>query len=103
DFYSRNFGAQRSVLYIVGQYDETAVAAAVDKAFRSWKKGPEISYPPAEPSVVKDTVLIDRTKAPQTTLMVGMPVLTPKDKDYIPQVVTNSLLGGSFGSRITSN
>lgn len=34
---------------------------------------------------------------------MGLPVLPPSNKDYIPQVVTNSLLGGSFGSRITTN
>jgi zinc protease len=32
-----------------------------------------------------------------------LPILTPDNKDYIPMIVTNSLLGGSFGSRITSN
>lgn len=31
------------------------------------------------------------------------PTLTPKDKDVVALQVTNSLLGGSFGSRITSN
>ena len=35
--------------------------------------------------------------------MIGLPVLTPRDNDYVAQVITNSLLGGSFGSRITSN
>jgi len=35
--------------------------------------------------------------------MVGMPVITPNNKDFVPLLVANSLLGGSFGSRITSN
>jgi predicted Zn-dependent peptidase len=46
---------------------------------------------------------LDRKDAPQTTIMVGLPVLTPNDPDYVALSVTNSLLGGSFGSRITSN
>ena len=32
-----------------------------------------------------------------------MPVITPDNKDYVPLLLTNSMLGGSFGSRITTN
>jgi predicted Zn-dependent peptidase len=35
--------------------------------------------------------------------MVGLPTLIPKNPDYVSLQVTNALLGGSFGSRITSN
>jgi predicted Zn-dependent peptidase len=47
--------------------------------------------------------VIDRKEAPQTTVLLGLPTLIPKDKDAVALQVTNSLLGGSFGSRITSN
>ena len=103
DFYNKNFGAKRSVLYVVGQYDEAAVNAAIDAAFSKWKSGPAVYYPPATPSTKQDTLIVDRKTAPQTTIMLGVPVLTPTNKDYVPELVANSLLGGSFGSRITSN
>jgi predicted Zn-dependent peptidase len=103
DFYQKNFGARRSVLYVVGKFNETAVAAAAGTAFSKWKSGPPVAYPPVQANTVSDTLMIDRKGAPQTTLMVGMPVLTPDKDDYLPLLVTNSLLGGSFGSRITSN
>ena len=103
DFYNKNFGAKRSVLYVVGKFDEAAVNEAIDIAFTKWKSGSDIIYPPATPAVGPDTAIIDRKNAPQTTIMIGLPALTPRDKDYIPQIVANSLLGGSFGSRITSN
>ncbi|MGC4034430.1 MAG: pitrilysin family protein [Chitinophagaceae bacterium] len=104
DFYNDNFGAKRSSLFLAGQFNEAAVAAAVNKSFGSWKAGPEIATPALEIGPQKqDTIIIDRKSAPQTTLMVGLPSLLPKDKDYMGLIVTNSLLGGSFGSRITSN
>lgn len=103
DFYNKNFGAKRSVLYVAGKYDEAAVTAAVENAFGKWKAGPDVWYPPVQIAAGGDTAVLDRKSAPQTTIMVGLPVLTPKDKDYIPQVIANSLLGGSFFSRITSN
>ncbi|MBD0278076.1 MAG: insulinase family protein, partial [Flavisolibacter sp.] len=102
-FYEKNFGAKRSVLYVVGKFDDAAVNAAAKASFTKWKAGPEVFYPPVNTTAIKDTLLIDRKGAPQTTLVVGMPVVTPTDKDYMPVLVTNSLLGGSFGSRITSN
>ena len=45
----------------------------------------------------------DRPNAPQSTLVLGLPAVDPSNPDYIRLRVTNSLLGGSFGSRITRN
>jgi len=103
NYYNQNFGAKRAVIYVVGKFDESAVAAAINSTLTKWKPGPDVSYPPVNIAPVADTLLIDRKGAPQTTLMVGLPVVTPNNKDYVPLLVTNSLLGGSFGSRITSN
>lgn len=103
DFYNKNFGAKRSVLYVVGHFDEAAVTTAVNNAFGKWKSGPDISYPSAIASIAPDTLIVDRQSAPQTTIILGLPTITPNNADYVPEIVTNSLLGGSFGSRITSN
>jgi zinc protease len=103
DFYDQNFGAKRSVLYVVGKFDDKEVNAAVNASLTKWKPGPEVWFPPVNPVAATDTLVVDRKGAPQTTLMVGLPVVTPNNKDYVPLLVTNSLLGGSFGSRITSN
>jgi predicted Zn-dependent peptidase len=47
--------------------------------------------------------VIDRPDAPQSTLYIGMPSPSPSDPDWIKFSVMNAMLGGSFGSRITSN
>lgn len=103
DFYTSNFGAQRSVLYVVGKFDEAAVAQSFEKTFTPWAAGPEVSYPPVTAQRTDEIAVIDRKGAPQTTIMVGLPTLTPAHPDYVALEVTNSLLGGSFGSRITRN
>ena len=104
DFYDKNFGAKRSSFYLAGKFDDAAVAAAINKAFGTWKPGPEITSLPVNYAVKsQDTAIINRKDAPQTTLMIGLPTPGPKDKDYVTMYVTNSILGGSFGSRITSN
>jgi predicted Zn-dependent peptidase len=45
----------------------------------------------------------DRPGAAQSTIFVGLPVPPADSPDNIALGVTNTLLGGSFGSRITSN
>ena len=47
--------------------------------------------------------LVDRPGAAQSTLYIGLPTIDPSNADYIPLQVMDSLLGGSFGSRITAN
>ena len=47
--------------------------------------------------------VVDRPGAPQSTIMIGLPVATADSPEAIPLQVTNALLGGSFNSRITAN
>ncbi|MDT0643931.1 pitrilysin family protein [Zunongwangia sp. F363] len=103
NFYENNFGAQRTTVYVVGQFDSEAVKETVKNQLSSWKKGPEANYPLAQPQSDGMVKIIDRPGAPQSTIYYGLPVPDPSSEDYIPMDVMNSLLGGSFGSRITSN
>jgi predicted Zn-dependent peptidase len=47
--------------------------------------------------------MIDRPGAVQSTLVVGLPVPDASSPDYTALQVTDAILGGAFGSRITSN
>jgi predicted Zn-dependent peptidase len=102
-FYAAHVGAARSHLYITGQFDSGAVDKAAREALGDWARGPEPqpvkTAPPAAPTVR----VVDRPGAVQSTLIVGLPVATPRSEDYVPLLVTDALLGGSFASRITSN
>ncbi len=102
-FYQRNFGATRTRLYVCGQFDRTAMEASIRKSLEGWGKGPAAESQVPTPVAKKQYDLLDRPKAPQSTVYFGLPVPAPGSADYIPLLVTNSLLGGSFASRITSN
>jgi predicted Zn-dependent peptidase len=103
DFYARNFGAARAHLYVVGIFDAAAVERAVRESFESWAAGtPPTAKPPA-PRTGHSVTLLDRPNAVQSTIMVGLPVPDPAAKDYTALTVTDALLGGTFGSRITTN
>jgi predicted Zn-dependent peptidase len=102
-FYDDNYGAVRTDLYVAGKFDPAAVKSAITAAFKNWKRGPEpmIDIPKITPK--KSLDFIDRAGAVQSTVYMGLPALDPSNPDYIPMIVMNALLGGSFGSRITAN
>ena len=102
-FYDRNFGAARSAVYVAGRFDQAAMEAAIRRSFGDWKAGAKASTPTVSPVSRRGLYLLDRPGAVQSTLYIGLPTIDPTSPDYLPLVVTNSLLGGSFGSRITSN
>jgi zinc protease len=102
-FYADNFGAARTHLYVAGKFDAGAVKTAITKAFSSWKKGPDPLIEIPKPTARRQFYLVDRPGAAQSTLYLGLPTIDPSNADFIALQVTNTLLGGSFASRITSN
>jgi len=102
-FYDSNFGARRTKVYVVGKFSHEPAVKAIEQAFGEWRKGPAVNYPEAKPSFVKQSGTIERQGAPQTTILLGLPVIAPSNPDYVALRVANALLAGSFGSRITSN
>lgn len=102
-FYFNQFGAARTHLYVAGQFDTAKMRSAIETSFGKWKKGsdPIRSIPKVNARRTLD--VIDRPGAPQSTIYLGVPAMSPSDPDYIKFTVLDSLLGSSFGSRITSN
>ena len=103
-FHANNFGAKRTHVFVSGKFDVDRTMAAIEEAFADWKPGPEplIDVPkPAEGKVA--TRVIDRPDASQSNLWLGLPTINPGQEDWIALDVTDTLLGGFFSSRITSN
>ena len=102
-FYEGNFVASRAHLYVAGRFDGAAVKKAIAESFSGWTKGTAAATAAPKTQAKRVLDVTDRPGAAQSTIFVGMPVPSADSPDSIPLVVTNSLLGGSFGSRITSN
>ncbi|HEX2836423.1 MAG TPA: pitrilysin family protein [Thermoanaerobaculia bacterium] len=103
NFHAKNFGAARSFLYVVGRFDAAAVENAIRASFGDWKAGNAATKPSVSPVARRGVYFIDRPGAVQSTVYVGLPVIDAAHSEYLPFTVMNALLGGSFGSRITSN
>ena len=102
-FYAENYGALRAHLYVAGKFDAAAVKKAIEAGFAGWAKGPAPIENVPKPKTQRLLDVTDRPGAPQATVFVGLPVPNATSPDNVPLTVTNALLGGSFGSRITSN
>ena len=103
NFYNNNYGARRTHIYVSGVFNETQLDEAVKANFAAWEEGPEIYLNIPQTRAEKRLEIIDRMDAPQSTIYLGLPVVGPSDPDYLKLAVTNTLLGGYFSSRITSN
>jgi predicted Zn-dependent peptidase len=103
DFYQRNFGALRTHVYVAGRYDRALLEAALRRAFSEWPAGPPPGVLPPTPSETLQLQLIDVPGAQQSSLRIAVPVPHPAHALYFPTTLMNSLLGGTFGSRITTN
>ncbi|WP_018477663.1 M16 family metallopeptidase [Pontibacter roseus] len=103
NFYNTHYGADRTNVYVAGKFDGGAMKEAITASLNDWEKGPAPQIAVAKPVTKGEMLVIDRPGAPQSTIVFGLPVVDPAHPDYMPLRITNSLLGGSFGSRITRN
>lgn len=103
-FHRDNFSAARARVYVAGVFNAATMEAAIRQAFGDWESGrAPIDPPPIREAERRQVALIDRPEAPQSTIFLGLHVPGPSNRDWIPLQVTDYLLGGAFGSRITTN
>ena len=102
-FYNENIGAARAHIYVSGRFDRRAMENAIRDAFSDWNSGADAEIVSASPESERKVVIVDVPGAAQSNVYIGLPVVDPSHPDYVALQVTNSLLGGSFASRITSN
>ncbi|MCC2618344.1 insulinase family protein [Aestuariibacter halophilus] len=94
--------ANNSHLYISGVFDTSATQQAVMDAFAWMQSGTKNTF--STPAVAQPSQhFVERPDAPQSELRLGLQVPGPEHKDFVALDVMNTLLGGSFSSRITSN
>jgi len=103
-YHAANFGARRSRLYITGQFDTEAVRDAISEQFADWEPGPEVMIDVPNPNRSGSLQIIDRPGAPQSTVLIGIPVIGIIEPAYSEFQMTNSVLGGAgFLSRFFRN
>src|SRR5215203_2396515 len=90
-YYNENYGAARTHLYVVGQFDGAKVKQTIEKLFGGWKKGPDAIRSVPKIEAKRSMTIIDRPGAPQSTIYRGMPATSGADEDCVLFTVTNTI------------
>ncbi|HYL99327.1 MAG TPA: pitrilysin family protein, partial [Blastocatellia bacterium] len=101
-FYEKNYHPEGSVAVIVGDFNWEQVQAKARTFFGSWQAkstvSPSLPNPPVRSGV--QIFLLDRPGSAQANIRIGNLALARSDKDYIPLLVANTILGGGTSSRL---
>ncbi|NNG15448.1 MAG: insulinase family protein [Gemmatimonadales bacterium] len=114
NFYHQVFCAGRATLIVTGDMDLAEARAATQRHLGAWQECSPAPLRAVEakhdlPSPVTLTIdqtrvyLIDKPGAAQSVIRIGGPGISRHHEDYIAIEVMNTILGGSFSSRLNSN
>ena len=92
-------------LIVVGDIDPDKTFAEVENAFGSWKSGAELvpDNPPVPTREKRQIYFVNRPGSIQSAIYIGNVSIPRKDKDYFSLRTADTILGGSFYSRLTRN
>jgi zinc protease len=107
-FYESVVRPERATFIVVGDVTESQVRALLSSRFGTWRgSGAAATVPTTAPPVsaptTKQVYLIDKPDAAQSVIYIGWPGVDRRSPDYAALTVMNTILGGSFTSRLNMN
>ena len=104
-FHGRHFRPGNTTLIVVGDVEADATRPKLEAAFGSWdgEHVESTQVPPTSQVTGRRVLLVDKPGAAQSEIRIGR-IAPPRDtEDYFAILVMNTVLGGSFTSRLNSN
>ncbi len=107
-FYDQTFVPERAKFVIVGDVTVSEMRTLLTRRFSGWTRGTTartmaaVTAKPVSNAQVK-VYLVDKPNAPQSVIYLGAPGADRLSPDYPALMVMNTILGGSFSSRLNSN
>jgi zinc protease len=107
-FYTRQFTPSAATLIVVGDVTPERVLPMLESSFGAWKGAAPAAASArpagaAAPRARREVYLVDKPGAPQTQIRIGAVGVPRNTPDYFPIQVLNTVLGGSFSSRLNLN
>jgi zinc protease len=105
EFHRSYFVPNNAAVIVVGDVTSDEVVPKLEAAFGSWVPGqvPEVSWPAAPQVRRREVILVDKPGAPQSVIRIGRVGTDRYTDDYYDMQVMNTILGGSFTSRLNQN
>jgi predicted Zn-dependent peptidase len=104
-FYQRVFRPSGATLVAAGDVTLAQVRRAAQQYFGVWRGGhtSPVSRPSSFQAPATAVYLVDKPGAPQSVIRIGAPGVERGNPDYDAIEVMNTILGGSFSSRLMTN
>ncbi|HJQ11274.1 MAG TPA: pitrilysin family protein [Gemmatimonadaceae bacterium] len=104
-YYAANFKPNNSTLIIVGDVTPNQIEQKINSLFGTWARGevPQLNYGEPPKSSTTTIYLIDKPGAAQSSFRIGAVGVPRSTQDYFALTVMNTILGGSFTSRLNQN
>lgn len=104
-FHDTYFHPNNATLVIVGDISKASLLGKLEAAFSGWKAGtvPLLALPPIRQVEGREVILVDKPGAAQSEIRIGRIGVPRLTDDYYAIEVMNTLLGGSFSSRLNQN
>jgi predicted Zn-dependent peptidase len=101
-WHREHFVGKNAFLVVAGDVDPDRVAEAAQKALGSWNAGkrsaPTYSEPPKPTN--RNILVVDRPGSVQSVIYIGNLAIARANREWIPLMVSNQVLGGSAASRL---
>jgi predicted Zn-dependent peptidase len=103
-YYRANYGADRLIVAMVGDFDSRAMEAKLREALGDWSRAP--GPPQAAPATARRTgrrvLLVDKPDATQTYFWIGNLGVARNDPDRVALDVANTGFGGRYTSMLNT-
>ncbi|MEX2117723.1 MAG: pitrilysin family protein [Bacteroidota bacterium] len=104
-FHEANYNPNNVTLIVVGDVRKSDILKKLESVFGVWKGRTtgSVNWPDAAQVERRIIYLIDKPDAAQSEIRIGRIGVSRMTEDYFPLVVMNTILGGSFTSRLNQN
>ncbi len=104
--YTAAFRPSNSALIVVGDVAPDRVQPLLESSFGAWKTEGTLSparLPAVDQPAKREVHIVDKPDAAQSQIRIGSIGVPRSTPDYFPIQVMNTILGGSFASRLNMN
>lgn len=106
-FYTSTFRPDNATLLVVGDVTPDKILPLLETNFGGWRAQgstpPHAKLPAAAARTRREVYLVDKPDAPQSQIRIGSVGAPRSTPDYFPLQIANTVLGGSFSSRLNMN
>ena len=104
-FRDATFIPNNAALILIGDFDQRALLAQIDKLFAGWKSAtPPVLELPATPRRSNRSIyLIDRAGSAQSNIVIANEGIKRTSADYFPMLLMHTILGANASSRLFMN